>query len=554
CLLLPYLFPELSAFATEEDLVSHLHTSDARYRAALPAEFLAKNPPPVYITHNFIVTRLPDSLRAVTDHFLALDPTALTVDLLEQHLLAVETSVVAIGAAHGTPRTPFFEGCSPSPLALSYTSAAAIDVLGAEDVRAASASAKRRNNKGKGGRSGGGGSGGGGGGSSGGGGGSGGGGSSGSGGRSGGFGEVGGGSDEGGGSGGSGRGGSMAGATQRGGLGSGQRQQQQRRSETPSPQQLRKWFSLRGASGGSASCPYVIRTGASESVLPGTAPAEASHTFTLDLGASRCGGGGGSAGSDGGGGGGGDASAAPNGAYNDALFNRSSTGTPPCWSSVDHLPPSQMLIPSPHSSLLTSTSSTPPPLPNCSSFNSSSTSSSYSSRSSSHSRPSGALALRLRCKAYVHIPPPDRSHAASKLASCALECVYLGHNRDSPEYLFLHPPLHLLICSIDVVFDEPPYCSATPPDPLPPLSRPFARTDSVLPPLLPPAPVLPPVTASLPTSSFTDIYDPAAPSSPEHTAAPPPPSPSSSHSPSKQHTQQQQPQPHHQSQQQQQQP
>ncbi|CAI7797959.1 unnamed protein product, partial [Closterium sp. NIES-54] len=30
-LLLPYLFPELSAFATVEDLVNHLRTSDARY-------------------------------------------------------------------------------------------------------------------------------------------------------------------------------------------------------------------------------------------------------------------------------------------------------------------------------------------------------------------------------------------------------------------------------------------------------------------------------------------------------------------------------------------
>ncbi|CAI7908214.1 unnamed protein product, partial [Closterium sp. NIES-54] len=36
-LLLPYLFPELSAFATLEDLVFHLRASDARYRAALPA-------------------------------------------------------------------------------------------------------------------------------------------------------------------------------------------------------------------------------------------------------------------------------------------------------------------------------------------------------------------------------------------------------------------------------------------------------------------------------------------------------------------------------------
>ncbi|CAI7825569.1 unnamed protein product [Closterium sp. NIES-54] len=150
-LLLPYLFPELSDFATVEDLVSHLRTSNARYCAARPAEFLDRNPPLMYITLYFIVTRLPDSLRAVRDHFLALDPTTLTVDLLKQHLLAAETSVVA-------------------------------------DVGAASASAKCCSSKSKGGRGGGGGSGGGGGGRSGGGGGSGGGGSSGSGGGSGGFG------------------------------------------------------------------------------------------------------------------------------------------------------------------------------------------------------------------------------------------------------------------------------------------------------------------------------------------------------------------------------
>ncbi|CAI7872239.1 unnamed protein product [Closterium sp. NIES-53] len=224
-LLLPYLFLELSAFATVEDLVSHLCTSDSRYRAAAPAEFLDRNQPPMFITLYFIVTRLPDSLRSVMDHFLSLDPTVLTVDLLEQHLLAAETYV-------------------PS----------------AEDVGDASASAKRRSNKGKGGRDGGGGSGNGGGGSSGGSGGSGGGGSGGSGGGSGGFGGGGGGS---GGSGGSGSGGSGGGRTgaQCGGSGGGQRQRQQRRSETPSPQHLREWLFRRGASGGNVSCPYVIRTG-----------------------------------------------------------------------------------------------------------------------------------------------------------------------------------------------------------------------------------------------------------------------------------------------------
>ncbi|CAI7794955.1 unnamed protein product, partial [Closterium sp. NIES-53] len=43
---LPYLFPDLSAFATVADLITHLRTSDLRYRAALPPDFLAKNPPP----------------------------------------------------------------------------------------------------------------------------------------------------------------------------------------------------------------------------------------------------------------------------------------------------------------------------------------------------------------------------------------------------------------------------------------------------------------------------------------------------------------------------
>ncbi|CAI7761725.1 unnamed protein product [Closterium sp. NIES-53] len=335
-LLLPYLFPELSAFATVEDLVSHLRASDVRYRATVPAEFLDKNPPPMFITLYFIVTRLLDSLRSVMDHFLSLDPTSLTVDLLKEHLLAAETSAVAISAARGTLRTPFFEGCSPSHLATSYASAATADVRGAEDVGAASASEKRCSSKSKGGGGGGGGSKSGGGDSVGGSGGGGGGGGGGTGGGDGGSSGGGGGS---GGSGGSGSGGTGGGRTgaRCGGSGGGQRQQQQRRSETQLPQQLCEWLFKRGTSRGSDSCPYVIRTGdraghacgrlhtqhssfsrlddvwraefgdevkrphwadmhsieaaalgASESgTLPGTAPAKALHTFTLDSSASR---------------------------------------------------------------------------------------------------------------------------------------------------------------------------------------------------------------------------------------------------------------------------
>ncbi|CAI7807881.1 unnamed protein product [Closterium sp. NIES-54] len=76
-------------------------------------------------------------------------------DCTSTHLLAAKTSVIAVGAARGTPCTPFFEGCSPSPLAPSYASTAAVDVLGDEDVEAASATGKRRSSKGKGSRGGG---------------------------------------------------------------------------------------------------------------------------------------------------------------------------------------------------------------------------------------------------------------------------------------------------------------------------------------------------------------------------------------------------------------
>ncbi|CAI5949510.1 unnamed protein product [Closterium sp. NIES-65] len=98
----------------------------------------------MYLTLYCLVTRLPDSLRAVRDHFLALCPTELTVDLLEKHRLAAEASIVAEGASRGDPRTPFFEGCSPSPIPPSDASAAAVDNLGAEEVGAASASSGRR--------------------------------------------------------------------------------------------------------------------------------------------------------------------------------------------------------------------------------------------------------------------------------------------------------------------------------------------------------------------------------------------------------------------------
>ncbi|CAI7763084.1 unnamed protein product [Closterium sp. NIES-54] len=74
--------------------------------------------------------------RVVRDHFLSVFPTTLTVDLLEERLLAAEQSIVAVGASRGDPRTTIFEGCSPSPLLPSVASAAAADLGGFEPVRA----------------------------------------------------------------------------------------------------------------------------------------------------------------------------------------------------------------------------------------------------------------------------------------------------------------------------------------------------------------------------------------------------------------------------------
>ncbi|CAI7765810.1 unnamed protein product [Closterium sp. NIES-53] len=117
-LMLPYLFPDLAAFVTVADLVAHLRTSDARYRAALPTEFCAKKPPPMYITLYYLVTRLPDSLSSIRDHFLSLCPTELPVDMLEERLSTAKKSILAVCASRGVRRTPFFEGRSELRLPL----------------------------------------------------------------------------------------------------------------------------------------------------------------------------------------------------------------------------------------------------------------------------------------------------------------------------------------------------------------------------------------------------------------------------------------------------
>ncbi|CAI7805066.1 unnamed protein product [Closterium sp. NIES-53] len=276
-LLLPYLFPELSAFATIEDLVSHLRANDARYCTAAPAEFLERNQPPMFITVYFIVTRLPDSLRSVLLVALLARPSLRgapppplpppTPQLLLQTSLLLRTSrllMLVRSAAEARARV-----------------AGVVEEAAVVEEEAAGVGG------GSSGGDGGGGTGGGSGGSGGGGGGS-------------------------GGSGGSGGGGTGA---RRVGSGGGQRQQQQRRSEPSRPSSfadllrsriaifdldfdaiLSAMYAFSGSPEGDCYLcvppdPGIATAalGASESgTLPGTGPAQALHTFTLDSGASAC--------------------------------------------------------------------------------------------------------------------------------------------------------------------------------------------------------------------------------------------------------------------------
>ncbi|CAI7837873.1 unnamed protein product [Closterium sp. NIES-54] len=64
-LFLPFLFPDLASFERSTDLIAHLRSLDASYRAASTEAQLALLPPPMAITVYFIATSLPDRLASV---------------------------------------------------------------------------------------------------------------------------------------------------------------------------------------------------------------------------------------------------------------------------------------------------------------------------------------------------------------------------------------------------------------------------------------------------------------------------------------------------------
>ncbi|CAI5467751.1 unnamed protein product [Closterium sp. Yama58-4] len=73
-LFLPFLFPDLASFERSADLIAHLRSLDASYRAACTEAQLALLPPPMAITIYFIATSLPDRLASVRDALLLKHP------------------------------------------------------------------------------------------------------------------------------------------------------------------------------------------------------------------------------------------------------------------------------------------------------------------------------------------------------------------------------------------------------------------------------------------------------------------------------------------------
>ncbi|CAI6000378.1 unnamed protein product [Closterium sp. NIES-64] len=160
-LFLPFLFPDLASFERSADLIAHLRSLDASYRAACTEAQLALLPPPMAITVYFIATSLPDRLASVRDALLLKHPSELTIEVLESALKDVESNLRSVAAASGTVSPPLFHGCTVPqlPTFTASLATAATDATAAA-VTTASRSRGKGGKKGSSGGGGGGGSGG----------------------------------------------------------------------------------------------------------------------------------------------------------------------------------------------------------------------------------------------------------------------------------------------------------------------------------------------------------------------------------------------------------
>ncbi|CAI7805921.1 unnamed protein product [Closterium sp. NIES-54] len=119
-LVLPFLFPDLPSFPRVADLILHLRSLDAQLRSAAPdLALLTTNPPPPPRDVDDTVPpfHLLDRFATARDHFLAVNPMSLTIDLFEERLTTVEDLALSLAAASSTVLPPIFEGSQLLPLA-----------------------------------------------------------------------------------------------------------------------------------------------------------------------------------------------------------------------------------------------------------------------------------------------------------------------------------------------------------------------------------------------------------------------------------------------------
>ncbi|CAI7931554.1 unnamed protein product [Closterium sp. NIES-54] len=109
-LLMSFVFPDLGSFATVSDLVTHLRSLDAGFRAACTDAQLLVAPPPMWLTVHWLVTRLPDCLTTARDVLLQKHPTELTIDLLETALGKIESNLLSVASATNAVPPPSFCG------------------------------------------------------------------------------------------------------------------------------------------------------------------------------------------------------------------------------------------------------------------------------------------------------------------------------------------------------------------------------------------------------------------------------------------------------------
>ncbi|CAI7866462.1 unnamed protein product [Closterium sp. NIES-54] len=91
CLVMPFLFPYLSAFSTFADRITHLRSLDTSFCVACTAEDLAKHAPPMYLTMHLLTTRLPDRLPPATEALLAMHHMRRSIDIFETSLTNIKT-------------------------------------------------------------------------------------------------------------------------------------------------------------------------------------------------------------------------------------------------------------------------------------------------------------------------------------------------------------------------------------------------------------------------------------------------------------------------------